>query len=71
MHINAPRVKIGTLVEDCRCDGLDYSGSSSRGGVGRGECEEENDMAAPHIGKYVNKDMARFDDAGVRLTAPQ
>ena len=49
----------------------DYSRSSSRGGVSRGRCEEKDDMAAQHIGEYVSKDMAFFDEAGARLTAPQ
>ena len=49
----------------------DYSRSSSRGAVSRGECEEKDDMAAQHIGEYVSKDMAFFDEAGARLTAPQ
>ena len=49
----------------------DYSRSSSRGAVSRGRCEEKDDMAAQHIGEYVSKDMAFFDEAGDRLTAPQ
>ena len=49
----------------------DYSRSSSRGVVSRGECEEKDDMAAQHIGEYVSKDMAFFDEAGARLTTPQ
>ena len=49
----------------------DYSRSSSRGAVSRGECEEKDDMAAQHIGEYVSKDMAFFDEAGARLAAPQ
>ena len=28
-------------------------------------------MAAQHIGEYVSKDMAFFDEADARLTAPQ
>ena len=28
-------------------------------------------MAAQHIGQYVSKDMAVFDEADVRLTASQ
>jgi len=28
-------------------------------------------QGAQHIGQYVSKDMAFFDEAGARLTAPQ
>ena len=61
-------VKPGTAVQKLSPD---YSRSSSRGDVSRGRCEEKDDMAAQHIGQYVSKDMAFFDEAGARLTAPQ
>ena len=54
-----------------RSSSPDYSRSSSRGAVSRGECKEKDDMAVQHIGQYVSKDMAFFDEAGARLTAPQ
>lgn len=51
----------------------DYSQISSRVAGSRCGCAEKDDMAAPykHVGQYVSTNMALFDEAGERLTAPQ